>query len=515
MSKKLGVFILISSFLLLCQCRRQAQSPFSEQNLPSVIYNVPIAKDTTITTPKGAVIAIAAGSLVADGSHVRLEVKEAYSIADIIAGGLTTMSGRNLLSSGGMIYINPAKGERATLVKAIRISIPTVHRRNGMQLYKGQAKPGGAIEWTQAQLLPPQVIDTPFKRGMELFTNNCSGCHRALVDATGPALAFLDRKRDKEWLYHAVVNLSDLIAHRDPYANCIFTHFNQTQMTSFPNLTTEDIDAIFEYVNSLAEGVNPSILPDFKKSFDSCKTYSDARITAMITKRDLIRTNGKFDSLKMSFPLPTMTIQPVSNMVTPVGMNAVYYQVNIETFGWYNVDLLLKDLPGIVQSKLSVEIKGDVVTNVNTFLVLPSHKVFTEGGPLASGENEYGFYTKDGMIPLPVNVDGYVLATAEYNGKLYFGKIAFTTSAEQRLQLELLPVTKEQMNESVKEIGLSDVRINAVDSKNANQIREIDIKLKDIEKLKPKNCDCNCGVYDTSEDHSNFTPDLTKARNRK
>lgn len=86
--------------------------------------------------------------------------------------------------------------------------------------------------------------------GKALFMSNCASCHNPLKDATGPALQNIDKTfPDKEWGYKWVHNSSALIAAGDPTAVAIFNKFAKTQMTAFPQLSNEDIDAILKYVD--------------------------------------------------------------------------------------------------------------------------------------------------------------------------------------------------------------------------------------------------------------------------
>ncbi len=88
--------------------------------------------------------------------------------------------------------------------------------------------------------------------GKALFQANCASCHNPLKDATGPALKGMDeRVPSKEWLYKWVHNSAAVIASGDKYANELYNKWNKTAMTSFPNLTEADIDAIVVYVNSV------------------------------------------------------------------------------------------------------------------------------------------------------------------------------------------------------------------------------------------------------------------------
>jgi mono/diheme cytochrome c family protein len=88
--------------------------------------------------------------------------------------------------------------------------------------------------------------------GKAIFQANCASCHNPLKDATGPALKGVDgRVPSKEWIYEWVHNPAAKIASGDKYANDLYNKWNKTQMTAFPNLKTEEIDAVVAYVNSV------------------------------------------------------------------------------------------------------------------------------------------------------------------------------------------------------------------------------------------------------------------------
>ncbi len=87
--------------------------------------------------------------------------------------------------------------------------------------------------------------------GESLFKTNCASCHNPDKDLTGPALRGVDSKvPSMEWMYKWVKNSAALISSGDKYANEIYNQYNKTQMTAFPNLSNEEIDAIVDYVNN-------------------------------------------------------------------------------------------------------------------------------------------------------------------------------------------------------------------------------------------------------------------------
>jgi cytochrome c553 len=90
--------------------------------------------------------------------------------------------------------------------------------------------------------------------GTALFKANCASCHKPDKDFTGPALkGARDREPSKTWVYDWVHN-SAIVREKDAYGKALFEKFGKAQMTTFPQLTNADIDAILKY----AEDYNPA-----------------------------------------------------------------------------------------------------------------------------------------------------------------------------------------------------------------------------------------------------------------
>lgn len=85
--------------------------------------------------------------------------------------------------------------------------------------------------------------------GEALFKNNCSNCHKPLEDFTGPKLQHVrDHLPSKDWVYDWVHN-SAIVREKDPYGKALFEKWGKVQMTPFPSLKKEEIDAILDYVD--------------------------------------------------------------------------------------------------------------------------------------------------------------------------------------------------------------------------------------------------------------------------
>src|SRR5687767_6190284 len=166
MRKPLLVIGLLAIIVYACnQGDRTVNTLLNPGKLPAQTFVIDISKDTILTTKKGALIRIPKGSLSADDNIVKLEVKEAYSMRDIIKGGLTTQSDGRPLSSGGMIYINAVGENNVRITQKIFVATPTPSLEKNMQLFKGETQDDSTINWRDPQPLPPNPQLTALDRG--------------------------------------------------------------------------------------------------------------------------------------------------------------------------------------------------------------------------------------------------------------------------------------------------------------------------------------------------------------
>jgi mono/diheme cytochrome c family protein len=87
-------------------------------------------------------------------------------------------------------------------------------------------------------------------KGETLFKNNCAQCHAPTDErVVGPGLKGASARHDFAWLSKWVRNSQAVIASGDPYAVKIYNEYSKAQMTSFPNLSDDDIKGIFAYVD--------------------------------------------------------------------------------------------------------------------------------------------------------------------------------------------------------------------------------------------------------------------------
>jgi len=91
--------------------------------------------------------------------------------------------------------------------------------------------------------------DPAVTAGKALFNANCAACHKLNKRAVGPALKGVSAKYDKEWLYSWIKNSTAMVKSGDAQAVAIYEEYNGSVMTSFPQLSNENIDNILAYTD--------------------------------------------------------------------------------------------------------------------------------------------------------------------------------------------------------------------------------------------------------------------------
>jgi len=87
--------------------------------------------------------------------------------------------------------------------------------------------------------------------GKALFNAKCASCHAIDKQLVGPALKGVeDRWDDKKMIYEWVRNSAAVIKKGYPRAVTVYNEFNKVQMTAFPELKDQDIDAVLGYINT-------------------------------------------------------------------------------------------------------------------------------------------------------------------------------------------------------------------------------------------------------------------------
>ena len=447
-------FILL---LASCTADKPIQDVFTPDNLKSFIIKISPANDTVFQTPKGAAIKIAKGTF---DTEVILEIKEAYTMKDILLAGLTTESNGQPLSSGGMIYINTQDQKKVKVNKAISIAIPTDNMQKEMQLYKGDVNEKGSVNWVNPEPLMPSphmaVVDT----GKLLFEQNCATCHAVDEPLTGPPLAGLlergpwkERQKLYDWIHNPAAFMGKTY---DRYTFCLKAQYG-TMMQAFPQLDEKAIDQIVQYIKNEEAKLSPELITSFNTVKEDCQVCADT-----IFYDDDITPAVPLDIMALSDndTNPEKLERELRKGFTDPHISDGAYRFEVQTLGWFNVDAEVRGLPNTALCDLTVQLEGtDEKAPMIVYVFFPVRKDLTVG---EKKEGIYKFEKYQGKIPLFLGAEGIVLAFGNYREQFYYGTTRFKVQPQQQLKVAVKPSTKEELLNVVETEKLEGVNLDII-----------------------------------------------------
>jgi mono/diheme cytochrome c family protein len=522
LSMKTSIPVLALLVLILSGCQnRSSKRIFLPEALLSQRVSFDITKDTIIKTKQGIIIRIPAGSLQSTGNTiVELEIKEATNVGDMIRAGIPTQTNGKPLASGGAIFINVIGEDQVRINKSISIAMPTQVIDDSMKLFKGELDDDSNLNWID----PRPMLENPQAKAMHygksLFINNCASCHAIDKRSSGPELAHIVKRskpipfgeegyvQNGHNLLYDFTRNNQAVLKWSLYYRCLYNQHNKMPMNVFPDLTETDLNNIYSYIENESE-VKKLPIPDngIEKCLDSCLLYAEAKIrlkqmksglegdSTLEAEENIILNASIKDTSQNKRIVVTRTrtnFLADLEIVDPIRKKPLYYQFNIDAFGWYNVEKLLEEDYGSKESLMLVRVKGAYNEKLNVYLVIPSMKVVAEGSILDAEKNTYGFYSKDGTVSLPQNTNAFVLAMQEMKDSVAFAKKEFITSNAQYFDLSLSKVRKSNFKQEINPPTPPVLKTQVKEISSTSALRR---KLKDItdaEDLKPKNCDCRC-----------------------
>ena len=459
-------------FALLISCNTKTnfkQSILTATNLKSTFIALQADSAYILKTPKGAIIKIASNSFgLAGNQKVQLEIKEAYSVQDILLAGLKTESNGKPLKSGGMLYINAtANGKSVTLQKPVKISIPGDVYDEKMQLFKGEIENDSSINWVDPQPLDTGLTAKRLAKGLALFKANCASCHKPSRDFTGPALAKCrEREPNKEWVYQFMTNCN-VMFETDPYAKALLLKYGSKQPQF--NLSKEDIKAILDYCDNEAAlnpvtaiPANTPVLaqPDSPPKSTPCGYDTvyypkpDTGIAIIPDDTDLVQpdviTSNNNKEEKNTPPSPlNFTDQSITG-----GM----YDIAINAFGWYNLDYFVEAYPNATPVTLKVQLQMPIESDMNVFLFCPEKRLLTEA--FRKDGDIFLFEKDNGTIPLFLNDKAIILAFGSKGDKMFYGTTSFNIKKEQAPVIEIKETTETELKSFIEKNSIDGIKID-------------------------------------------------------
>ncbi|MEO5890112.1 MAG: cytochrome c, partial [Ferruginibacter sp.] len=468
-------FLLFFLVVLLSCSNKRSANLLSTNNLQSYFVTINSDSGYTLMTPKGARIVVFPNSFdVSAGTKINIEFKEAYSMQDILLAGLTTESNGKPLKSAGMVYFEATiNTKRVKFLKAVQATIPSKTYDSTMKVFKGEIKEDSSINWINPQPVDTSAAVKNLLDGKALFTANCRNCHKPREDYTGPALAGA-RKRapSPDWAYKFVNNVNSMREY-DRYAQYLISKYG-SMMTQF-NLKKSEIKAILDYCDNQA------------------LAFSNERLDSSLFSRTLVETTCGYDTLY--FPKEKNKIEIVAfsenlsdssakvnassfdstdaiNILnqtnedeefTKKGFKQVVpdegvYQFNITESGWYNVDVLFNDQDATtVKLFTKIETKEKLVMTV--YLCIPERKILMNADKHNNDVYLFHYSDANGNIPLVLNDDAIIFATASIENNVYYGISKFKVTEEQTILIKIKKSTKEKVIRAFRDNHLDGIKL--------------------------------------------------------
>lgn len=493
--------------LLISACSQPKTQYLSTAVLEEQVFTVDPTRDTTLLTKAGIIIDIPANAItVPNGGKVDLQIKEALGLKEMLLSGLTTKSDSGLLASQGMFYIG-TNTSAAEIKKQISAKLPVDEIIPGMENYAGVYDADSALQWVvKRNVTKPEFDAQDIAEGKSIFERNCRACHSVDQDGTGPALRGSTSRHSMNWLIKFTRNYNDLVDECDCDA-IASVNSRATMMNLFPVLTDRDIKKIYAYIEDGKLNTPTSNCADSCKSFMAEYLIVQKQLQALEEQvpASQVEYHRSSTTLTSTPTLPptnivmTRSVTP-NYLVVPNYPQSYYYKIDIDAWGWYNADILLKDYMGLSPSSLTVSVTDISKDNLNTTLVVPSVKCITHGGLKNGTETDYVFMNNDGTINLPLGQKAYVLAYGDVKGRFFFAAQEFTASTKHTFTLSPKPADPKELEKYLALVSDNAIKAKTEELELGRKKDALDAKMEAVMKLQPANCNCWCYTSEVQND---------------
>jgi mono/diheme cytochrome c family protein len=489
--KKIFFFLALTGLIVLsCTNNNSDSKLFNSKNLRTQRFSINPKMDTTIFGLRGGIFSIEKESFEGEGP-IDIEIKEAYSPAEIVYAGLTTESDGRLLESGGMVYFNAKRNNKQVkLLKSVGISVPTNYVNKEMKLFKGEEKLDRTINWKDPEPLDSAINKSPIDNGKVLFETKCISCHGLFKAVTGSALAFVEERVNDRNILRAFIKNPAAVMVENSYFQCKKNQYGSV-MPAFPTLSNREIDLILDYIKNESEG-RPDLKPDYTNrrnehwgeegyrsidtiSMSSCisapcgfdTTYVDTTEYnyALGNMMDLHKEATKEDSKDFLYKKP----DSLENVMRSSGFIDILptegrYNFTIKTLGWFNIDAFYEGMKGTEIVDLFVKTGFEQKDQLEIHVFFPAKKILTVG-TLHNEDGLFHFEKYKGQIPLFLNDEAIAFGFTSLKEKIYYGITSFKVTKQQTINLNIKESTKEEITKAFKEMRLDGIDLDVITKK--------------------------------------------------
>lgn len=273
-------------------------------------FTIKCGEATELSLSNGDILTIADSTFECNNvTSFTLTVNTVKTKREMIFSGLQTVDSEGqLLESAGMIQIDYPHDITLNSSKPIIYAASSNVAYDDMQTFTLDDRTNSWVPNSKkAEISGNQEIVL----GQRLFETKCALCHSKSLGEhmTGPALAHVEKFRTMDWLKEYTRNSQAMIASGDSIAICTWNSWKPTIMTAFPDLTDNEIEAIYRFIAN--ESKVKRIQVDSTNFIYDCSDRSKGH---------------------SFFNNPTNQIQ-----IMPF-QNNYYHVTELATRNWYNVD---------------------------------------------------------------------------------------------------------------------------------------------------------------------------------
>lgn len=420
------VIYLLPLFLLIVLFSCQENQPDVKVKANSEVFEINCNKEYVLELKNGDVVVIDSNSFDCGGaSSFSLTIEYVKSRKDIIFSGLETITDDGkLLESEGMFRLDYPSTVSIDKKSPVSYRVASKNYNSKAQLFDLDVE---SNSWTvrEKRELTQEKIDR-IENGAKLFDENCASCHNKKLDEpmTGPALGRVTEFRDLDWLLPYTRNSLAMIASGDSLAINLFNGYCKVIMTSFENLSDDEILSIYEFIENESEVQNIPLNPSNFIYLDDCGSTEEGHTSS----------SGGAEQLESSI---------------------TYYNADILSRAWTNVDFFIQFDYEISTPRMKV--KNDL-KNFHSVLAFTNYnavmRFYKENGAYFL-KNSFG----KRQINWPENEEVFVISfQLDDTGNVIAGavdKFVFDKNANN-LEVELEEMDFEGLERKIEELNIKD-----------------------------------------------------------
>lgn len=382
-------------------------------------------KDTVLIGIEGTTLKINANSFVTESTNqpvsgpIQIKLKEYYSIADMLLANLSTKAGKEMLETGGMVYLEAfSDNERLKLKTAnsIEIGFPYKEKKEGMQLFNGKREKN-IIEWTPADTSLNSIFISVDE--MPIFPGGEVEMHKYLSDKLDyPSKAI--RKGDQGFVVLSFVVQKD---------------GNLTDLTVLKSVSKELDDEALRVVKQMpkwapAKKDNEKVATRFVLPVRFHIDGAEDRLKMLLTNGNKINDKEfaeKFEKLYQD-SLQTANLNSMS-----------LYLLSTSNLGWINCDRFYDKKP-----KINFAIQSNSANQQDVKIIFHKIKSILPGVAL---NGNFIFQN------VPQNEKITILALKTENNKHYLAVRETNTSDVLQTELIYSEITMERLKEEMQKLN--------------------------------------------------------------